>query len=363
VGLWRHPGRVFANACAIGELVPKERSLATMWQAYRLRNRRRILLIRAIRRRRQLSAVVDRTSTIRQGDILCAMTVRNEALRLPHFLDHHRRLGVNHFLIVDNDSTDGTAALLQDLADVSLWTTPFSYKASRFGMDWLTWLQMRHAHGHWCLTLDADEILIYPYWETRPLSALTGWLEEQGLEALGAMAVDMYPEGEVSAEPYQAGEDPFRLLGWFDSGNYSVKVQPKLRNLWIQGGARARAFFAAEPRRAPTLNKIPLVRWTRRYAYLNSTHALLPPRLNEVYDLAGGERISGVLLHTKFLPSIIDRSREEKARGEHFANGAHYAAYYDRLIENPTLHCAASARFTGWRQMEALGLMSRGGWV
>lgn len=351
------------SACPIGELPDPAHGLWAVWQAYRLRARRRALLFRALRRRGQLAAVADRTADIATGDVLCFMCVRNEAARLPFVLGHNRRLGVRHFLIVDNASTDGTAALLADQPDVSLWRSGASYKAARFGMDWLTWLMLRHGHGHWCLTLDADEILIYPYWQSRPLAALTEWLDRQGHASFGALTVDMYPEGSVSQAGHAPGDDPIDRLGWFDSGNYQVQVQPKMRNLWVQGGARARAFFADSPRKAPTLNKTPLVRWHWRYAYVNSTHALLPPHLNEVYDTTGGERTSGVLLHTKFLPEIIDRSAEEKARGEHFADGAQYAAYYDRLAADPVLHCARSTRYTGWRQMEALGLMSRGGWI
>ncbi|HOZ33023.1 MAG TPA: glycosyltransferase family 2 protein [Tabrizicola sp.] len=319
-------------------------------------------MIRAVRRRRQLAPVADRTAAIRAEDILCFMCVRNEAQRLPFMLDHHRKLGVRHFLIVDNASTDGTAQLL-DQPDISLWTTSASYKASRFGMDWLTWLMQRHGHGHWCLTLDADEILIYPHWQTRPLPALIDWLDRQGQTGLGALTLDLYPDGPVSGASYAAGDDPTTTLKWFDAGNYQVQVQPRLRNLWIQGGARARAFFADQPRKAPTLNKIPLVRWHWRYAYVNSTHALLPTRLNQVYATDGGELTSAVLLHTKFLPGIIDRSAEEKARGEHFADGAQYASYYDRLTADPVLRTSTSSRYTGWRQLEALGLLSRGGWV
>ncbi len=300
---------------------------------------------------------------IHDGDVLCFVCVRNEARRLPAFLAHNRRLGVGHFLIVDNASDDGTAALLADAPDASVWRTGDSYKASRFGMDWLTWLMLRYGHGHWCLTLDADEILVYPYWQTRPLSALTDWLDQQGQASFGALTVDMYPEGSVSQGEADPEDDPIAHLCWFDSGNYQVQVQPKLRNLWIQGGVRARAFFADEPRKAPTLNKTPLVRWNWRYAYVNSTHALLPPQLNEVYSTDGGELTSGVLLHTKFLPEIVERSQEEKLRGEHFADGAQYAAYYDRLVDDPVLHWASSTRYTGWRQLEALGLMSRGGWI
>jgi Glycosyl transferase family 2 len=357
------PTAGLAHACPIGTLPDPVPGPAAAWHAYRLRLRRRGLLVRAFRRRRDLTALADRTATIAPDDVLCFLCIRNEATRLPFLLEHNRRLGIRHFLIVDNASTDGSTALLQDQPDVSLWQTGASYKASRFGMDWLTWLLLRHGHGHWCLTVDADEVLIYPYWQTRPLPALTSWLDLQGRRSFGALTVDLYPGGPVSQAAHQPGDNPVEALPFFDSGNYQVQVQPRMRNLWVQGGARARAFFGQTPRRAPTLNKTPLVRWHWRYAYVNSTHAILPPKLNQVYDTDGGELTSGVLLHTKFLPEIIDRSAEEKARAEHFNDGAQYAAYYDRLTADPVLHCATSTRFTGWRQMEALGLLSRGGWI
>ena len=348
---------------SIGELTPARPSLREFWRAYALRWKRRRLLVRAFRKRRQIRPVIDRTADIRPGAILAFVTLRNEALRLPYFLDHHRKLGVDHFLIVDNASDDGSRDWLQRQGDVSLWLTTQGYKQSRFGLDWLTWLQRRHGSGHWCLTLDADEILVYPYHESRNLRALTERLEVQGLDSFGAVMLDLYPKGPVDAQSYGQGQDPVEVLPWFDSGNYVVQVQPRMRNLWIQGGPRARIFFAAEPRRAPTLNKVPLVRWQRGFAYVNSTHALLPRRLNAVFDEAGGEQISGVLLHTKFLPIIGQKSVEERERRQHFANSALYADYYDRLSQSPDLWCPQSCRYQGWRQLEALGLMSRGGWV
>jgi hypothetical protein len=355
--------RGLPHACSIGELDLPPTGLTGALLALKNRSRRQKLLLRAWRKHGQLSPVADRTATIAPDDILCFLCIRNEAQRLPFFLAHHRALGVRHFLVVDNASTDGSSTLLADQPDVSLWQTGASYKASRFGMDWLTWLLLRHGSGHWSLTLDADELLIYPYWHTRPLPALTNWLEMQGRDSFGALTVDMYPEGPVSQGQVPPDRDPLTHLAWFDAGNYQMQVQPRMRNLWVQGGARTRAFFANNPRRAPTLNKTPLVRWHWRYAYVNSTHALLPPRLNQVYTTDGGELTSGVLLHTKFLPGIETRSAEEKSRGEHFGNASQYVAYYDRLSADPNLHTMASTRYTGWRQMEALGLMSRGGWI
>ncbi|SIO48952.1 Glycosyl transferase family 2 [Rhodovulum sp. ES.010] len=323
---------------------------------------RRRLLVRALRKHSQLRPVVDRTVAIRKGDILGFSTVRNEAERLPYFLRHHRALGVAHFLFVDNASDDGTRDYLAAQPDVSLWCTGHSYKLSRFGIDWLTWLMMRFGHGHWCLTLDADELLVYPHHDTRDLTALTAWLDARGRPAMGAILLDLYPKGPVGAPDYRPGQDPTEVLGWFDAGNITTKYQPPLRNLLVRGGVRARMFFADAPARAPTLSKTPLIRWKRHYAYVSSTHSALPARLNRVRGLEAGGLPSGVLLHTKFLPSIVAKSREEKRRREHFANSALYETYYDALIANPELWCPESIRLEGWRQLEALGLMSRGDW-
>jgi hypothetical protein len=330
---------------------------------YKLRLRRLRLLLRSWRKRGQLTPARDRTAAIRPGAILAFACVRDEALRLPWWLAHHRRLGVDHFLIVDNASTDGTAELLAAEPDVSLWTTPDSYKRSRFGIDWVTALMMRHAPGHWCLTLDADELLVYPHHDTRDLGALTHWLDRTGREAMGAAMLDLYPRGRLGAAAHAPGEDPVATLPWFDAGNHMAVVQPKLRNRWMQGGVRARRFFAAEPRRAPTLSKIPLVRWRRGYAYVTSTHVLLPRRLNETYARDGGEAPTGVLLHTKFLPNVLAKSAEEKHRRQHFENSDLYQGYYDALIGDPVLWCERSTRYAGWRQLDELGLMGDGGWA
>ena len=254
---------------------------AEFWQKYKLRWKRRRLLFRALLKRRQITPLNDRTATIRPTDILLTCTVRNEAIRLPFFMAHYRALGVSHFLFVDNGSDDGTADYLAAQPDASVWTTKSSYKLSRFGMDWVTWLQIRHAHGHWCLTVDADEILIYPYHDTRPLPALTAWLDAGQVRSFGALMLDMYPKGLLQAQTYEPGADPFDALCWFDSGNYTIQKQSVMQRLWIQGGVRARLFFADRPDRAPTLSKVPLVKWERRFAYVSSAHTLLPRDLNQ----------------------------------------------------------------------------------
>lgn len=334
-----------------------------MIEAYRLRLRRKHYRLRALRKGRELTAVADRTGAIRKGQVLLFATMRNERIRLAYFLGYYRKLGISHFLIVDNGSTDGTAEALAAEPDVSLWATGASYRRARFGTDWMNALLGRHGHGHWCLTVDCDEFLIYPFCDTRPIGALTDWLDASALRTFPAMLVDMYPKGRVDAVRYREGGNPFEIAAWFDSGNYSYKRNPGFSELWIQGGPRARVLFADKPKRAPALNKIPLVRWQRGYGYVNSTHMLLPRGLNHVYDRSGGEKASGALLHAKFLHTLGEKAEEELARGEHFAGSQEYRAYAEAMRATPDFWCKWSEKYINWRQLEILGLMSKGNWA
>jgi len=332
--------------------------------SYGLRWRRRHSLFRAWRKRRELRPVQDRTGAIRPKHILLFSTLRNERVRLPYFLKYYRDLGIEHFLIVDNGSTDGGGAYLAAQPDVSLWHSQGSYRASRFGVDWMNLLLSRHGHKHWCLSVDVDEFFVYPFCDTRPIAALTDWLDASTVKSFGAMMLDMYPKGPLSSQTYAEGQNPIEIANWFDAGNYAISKNAAMGNLWIQGGPRSRVFLPGHPKQAPALNKTPLVRWDRRYAYVSSTHMLLPRGLNKVYDEDGGEKTSGILLHTKFLDTLGSKAQEELDRREHFANGAEYKAYHAKLREeDPDLWCKFSEKYINWRQLEILGLMSKGNWA
>ncbi len=332
-------------------------------RSYRLRWERKRWRVRALRKRRELASFVNKTETIKPDDILVFSTLRNERIRLPFFLNYYRNIGVGHFLIVDNGSDDGSLEYLSEQEDVSVWTTRHSYKRARFGVDWLNWLARKYAHGHWALTVDPDEFFIYPFADTRNLRALTDWLDASSIRSFSAMLLDMYPKGPLDAQPYHEGQDPFEIACWFDSGNYMIQKNPEFGNLWIQGGPRARVFFPEEPARAPALNKIPLVRWDRHYTYVSSTHNLLPRGLNLVYDEWGGEKASGVLLHAKFLDTFAVKAQEELDRKQHYGASREYKAYHARLRENPDLWCKWSEKYINWRQLEILGIMSKGNWA
>lgn len=116
---------------------------------------------------------------------ICLM-VKDERPYLAEWLAFHALVGVSHFRIYDNGSTDGTLALLARLAthydiEVLPWTvTGIERQQSAFN-DACQALAGRH---DWVAFLDADEFLFDPQW--RPLPNVLDMVEED----VGAVAIN-----------------------------------------------------------------------------------------------------------------------------------------------------------------------------
>ena len=297
-----------------------------------------------------LERLDDRPTAAAEGSVLCFGCVRHEALRMPHFLDYHRALGVERFYIVDNGSSDGTTALLLAQPDIHLFAAAGSYAASLCGVHWLNALLATFAHGHWALTLDADELLVYPHCETVALPGLVDRLEREGADALSGFMLDMYDSGPIRAARYRAGTPFLAACRHFDADTYQRHAN---FGLPVRGGPRHRLFWEGRdrPNPSPVLSKIPLVRWRDGLQYEASTHRV-----------GGGIALSDascVLLHFKLFSDFVESVAQEAMRKEHWDSAAQYAAYAEVLCEQPDLSAGfpGSMSYEDSRQLIALGLM------
>lgn len=153
---------------------------------------------------------------IRHRRILVFTTVHNEKLRLPWFLRYYRELGIRHFVIVDNDSTDGSREWLMDQGDVSLYWTPDDFRSAMCGMRWINLLAEASRAWRLVLYVDADEQLVYPDLEHRGLPDLVAWLEAQGHEAMRAHMIDMAASPLADGALLAPGQDPVERCPYFE---------------------------------------------------------------------------------------------------------------------------------------------------
>jgi hypothetical protein len=285
------------------------------------------------------------------GEIRACLVVRDEALRLPSCLDHHRKLGVDRFLVVDNGSIDGTLDYLAAQPDVCLFRTEESYAAAWGGLAWTNALRNAFCDGHWTLSIDADELFIFPGYEQVGLPALCGHLEGAGAELMLALLLDLYGPGGLDEAAHPPGGDLIQTCPFFDPEPYRYVRVDAFPHVQFVGGVRARVFdFQGRQPRPPVISKAPLARWRRGMAYTLSTHAVTPAPLYP--GLA-------TLLHFKFLSDFREKVSLAVERAQHFGGAQEYRAYQEVLAAQGDLRLfnTQSVRFSGSAQLLALGLM------
>ena len=108
-------------------------------------------------------------------DILLVSVVKDEMYFLPEFLTHYRALGVEHFVFLDDASTDGTTDFLTRQPDVSVvnaglrFSDPVILNNARYKPVqqrainlWRTLLNQRFQGRLGTVNVDADEFLQLP---------------------------------------------------------------------------------------------------------------------------------------------------------------------------------------------------------
>jgi hypothetical protein len=246
----------------------------------------------------------------KRGAVLLFVTLFNGADFIDWFLAHYRALGVDHFFVTDNGSTDGSLERLCAESDVSVFSNTESFAGAGFGVLWINHLMQRFGVGHWCFHVDLDEGFVFPGCDRgRTLRDLLSYCDDHDFGVVPAIELDMYPQ---SLDDASADTDPFQASCYFDTDYETVRCElPPY--VMIQGGLRQRLTGVAV-----LMQKSPLLWMASDVRYIECNHGATHLPVADV---------SGALLHYKFVSGMKRRVEEAIFRAEHFGG----AIFYRRL--------------------------------
>lgn len=251
--------------------------------------------------------------------------MRNEQPRIEDFLHHYRALGVRHFAIVDNASTDGTRQYLATEPDVCLFAAdgPFDWRAKH---GWITSLIERLGRNHWYLLCDADEHCVFEGSDTLPLSSLVAHLERLKRSRARGALVDLYRDGPIAAWSRPRQHRLNEYYRYFDAGTYREHRNALLTSR--TGGPRQRLMGHLNPDFRPELTKYPLFRLGAEDVVYNP-HVIWPPTQDEADPCLIG------ILHYKFDGELFERLREAVTSRRYWNASAEYEIYLQCLRADP----------------------------
>lgn len=157
------------------------------------------------------SAQISQTLSVKRGNIkqdavtLYSM-IRDEIYYLPSFLDHYRSLGVEQFLFLDDQSSDGSYQYLQHQPDCIILAAKYQYgdsleahdpdgrrKSQRAGIWYKQMIPRTFLGNQYVLYADADEYLILPP-TFGNLREFYQNLEQRNIDSVSASLLELYPE-------------------------------------------------------------------------------------------------------------------------------------------------------------------------
>ena len=301
------------------------------------------------------------------GDGLAVFAViRDEMFFLPAFLEHHRRLGVRQFLVLDDGSTDGSAAYLAAQSDCVLLRSSLSYAEPVRSPDLAgRWLERRACfffkqyipeiwlRGRLVLALDADEFLLLPP-GVADAGALLAALERHGVSSVGASLLEFFPPRLADLEQDCAPasfEDLIRHAPCYD---HAALTRFRWRGglAGIRPSASSRIFRAAGIAHPYTTTpfKVPLYRHQGNWI-IGSHRSRRPPDRRLLLSLA----------HFKFTHDLYRRTAMAIELGSHSQASRKYRCYAE-LFERGRrgeldLADASTRRYAGTAPLLEAGLM------
>ena len=250
---------------------------------------------------------------IPKDEVILISCVKNDLSRIRKVYSHHKSIGINYMVFVDNMSDDGTREWLLD-QDVDVFQIDEEYHAGRKAA-WVKEVQDIYGYDRWYLIVDSDELFSYVGMEEHSIKELTEYARENGIKRVRSMLLDMYSDHEAY-ENRMPMSDFDKEYCYFDKDTYYMARD--CRGEMLRGGPRKRVFFNKNGYDNP-LTKYPLIYADEGDIW--GDHTPLPFWKNF------GCALVSVLRHYKFMAGDREKYVKISQKGNYYLGSVEYKEY------------------------------------
>lgn len=268
-------------------------------------------------------------AAIRAAKHIAVIVGKNEQELLPNLLKHHRSIGIEHFLFVDNCSEDTSIDYMLEQSDVSVFVATQEYKNSRFAVNWQETLLSHYGLGRWILIIDSDELYTYSGSESKSIHSITQVAERENTNSFFAPMIDFYPKGELDCADITGEKQFYEVCDHFDDLT-SMQIAlipvygPYSNAPTYQGGLRGRIFGSYNPFPQPNYvnQKYNLLKYEPSMYLIEGLHYMYGARVSKV---------SAAIMHFKYHAGFYAKVVREINSGQHWNGATEYKRYAKAL--------------------------------
>jgi len=251
----------------------------------------------------------------------------NAEARINDFIKHYKNIGVDRIFYIDNNSTDNSIDVLKQHPDVHVWLQEEKYgDKNKFGVKWMEEILKQYGVGNWCLTVDVDELFVFPDCENTSIKEFIKEQETKGFDSVKAMFIDMYSNKPLIETKLEPDKSLIETCNYFDVKYPGIRYRVMEMGCWMQ--------------------KQPLLYFRE--------NTVLTPGMHYIFNSKTPSNIYCCLMHLKFFDDFIDYVNKVKENlNENDIQG------YLTIDENTNFYNSKySINYIGTRQLIQLGLMS-----
>jgi len=314
-----------------------------------------------------LKIIIQGIPNINPQDPTLIAVLRDEIIRLPFFFKYYKNIGIKHFIMIDNDSSDGSFQFLQNNTfdneiNITLYHTKDSYSKNNQGNLWREKIMKHYGENKWYLLVDIDELLFYDGADNNiKINEICKNCDDNGWNVFRSFCLDMYPNHKLNKLNYIPGESFFKYTPYFDHLNdhYTIKYNLYFKNDpeflksskfyydSIMGGVRKRCF-----NHNSALTEHILFKYNNKMKIFAGTHQIGPKKMIKK------SLTRGIMLHFKWVSFNKDFIDKRIKENQMYDNSSDYKNYKKNSVWDMNFFDKKySTKFIDSKQLKILNLL------